>query len=484
MIALVAAFALAASPDVKYVVKVEPRSWQPIDQADTERLLEAKALAPLTQKGIMRLTKGKYSELAEADFSLQIEGRFIEDAGKFSVYLTFSPQKRTDTPSVYVIDTAEVEDKTPQQMQKIISDLVERAARRMHTTLEPHLRESSVQAPLEGEPLPLDWGEIEMPTINAPQGAIKELITVRNEDHVRWKGFSELKEHAFDQPAARMAIELCVLRDPLPKLRASCVAALAPVARTRVETQRFLLHAMRHDVDSEVVTAIANVSKSFVGFSRKEALATWTEVMASDATPDQAASAIADLLQSENSLPNLELATTRCLLSQALTENKRGYCADLMRKIPKERRAAAAWRYIEKAKLYDQGTYNTFKSVLEHTVGNSGPIDPPLADLFLQRAQRRDAAYGIFELIYLARRHSAPTVATIDGLLVLAKNRRHASSAIQTIREIVSKHPELKAPALAALKRFDSQIEYMAHMNHGDPKKDLKETIKRLEKEG
>ncbi|MCC6811192.1 MAG: hypothetical protein IT381_27425 [Deltaproteobacteria bacterium] len=484
MIALLFTLAAAAAPDVKYVVKIEPRSWQPIEPESLEKVIEAKSLEPLTQKGLMRLEKGKFSELAEADFSLMMEGRFIEDAGQFSVYITFTPQKRSDAPSVYVIDTDEVEDKTPQEMQKIISALVVRAAKRMATTLEPHLRASSTAAPLiDNDALPLAWGEIDVPSLNAPTGALKDLINVRNEDHVRWKAFADLKGHAFDQPAARSALELCVLRDPLPKLRADCAEALAPVARTRIETQRLLLHVLRTDVEPEVMRAVADVSKSFVGISRKEALATWMQVISDDATPDEAARSISQLLREENGLPNLELATSKCLLSQALTEQKRGACAEtLLDKVKPERRAAVAWRYLETAKIYDQGAVNTYKEVLENVVGRSGPVDAALADMLLARAPRRDSMWATHEMIYIARRHSAPTAATIDSLLEVAKRRRFASSALQSIGEIVSKHPELKAPALSALKRFDGQQTYMAYQSHGDPKKDLAQLIKRMEK--
>lgn len=484
MIALLLALATAGAPNVKYVVKVEPRSWQPIEPADAERLIEQKALEPLTQKGLMRLEKGKFSELAEADYSILLEGRFIEDAGKFTVYLTFSPQKQAQAPSVYVIDTDDVEDKSPQQMQKIIAALTERAAKRMATTLEPHLRTTTAApAMIEIEELPLEWGQIEVPSIKSPTGALKDLITVRNEDHVRWQGFNELKAHAFDQPNARMALELCVLQDPLAKLRAACVDALAPVARTRVETQRFLLHAMRTDVEDEVIAAIAAVSKTFVGLSRKEALATWMEVISDDRTPDQAARAVSSALREENGLPNLELATSKCLMSPALSEQKRGECAEtLLGKIPKERRAAVAWRYLETAKVYEQGATNTYKEVLEKVVDRSGPVDPALADMLVNRAPHRDTGWATHEILYLARRHAAPTPATIDTLLQVAKRRRYASSVFQTIREIVQKKPDLKPAALLALKKFDASQTYMYFASHGDPKKDLAETIKKLEK--
>ena len=82
----------------------------------------------------------------------------------------------------------------------------------------------------------------------------------------------------------------------------------------------------------------------------------------------------------------------------------------------------------------------------------------------------------------MQQRHAAPSVATVDTLLEVAKRRRFAGSVFRTISDIVRKNPALKGPALQSLKRFDAQQTYMAHLSNGDPKKDLADVIKRLEK--
>jgi len=464
------------------------RSWQPIDPADTVRLIETQALAELGKKGLLRLEKAKFAELAEADYSLILEGRFIEDAGKFTVYLTFSPQKKSDAPSLYVLDTDEVENKSVPEMQKIITALVQRAARRLNSTLEPHLASIGTiyDAGPDPQALPLQWGELDVPRLQAAKGAAATLVDVRNDDSSRFKAMAELKGHVFDQPAARQAVELCVLYEPKPSLGSDCVSALAlaPVARTRVETQRLLLYAMRNDVDGNVVQTIANVSKGFVGLSRKEALATWMQVLADDASPAEAASNIAQMLADENNVPHLELALSKCLAGEALVYGKRQACAGtLLRKLPPERRRAVAIRYLQQAKVLNGGGTGAFDDVMENIrPAGRERLDPQLANLLSEVMLSPRFDLGRHKILYALREHPAPDAALTGKLLIVAKTRRFADDAFHTISELAGDVPDYRPIAIERLKRFDAGITYMAYANHGDPKKELAEVIKRLEK--
>src|SRR5688572_18062076 len=92
-------------PAVRYVTKVVTKSWEPLDLKEVERIVEARALGPLTAPGNMRLEKSNYSDLKNGDYLLTLDGRFIEEAEKFSIYLTFGPAQRTDLPSFHVSDT-------------------------------------------------------------------------------------------------------------------------------------------------------------------------------------------------------------------------------------------------------------------------------------------------------------------------------------------------------------------------------------------
>jgi hypothetical protein len=485
MVSLWMAALLTAAPNVRYVTKIEVRSWQPIEKEDQERLVETQTLNELGKKGLLRLEKSKFSELAEADFSLVIEGRFIEDAGKFSVYLTFQPQKRSDAPSLYVLDTDEVENKSVSEMQKIIQALTARAARRLAATLEPYIGGSADLAMIEPDTLPLRWGELDVPHLKNPQGAVAILSDVRNEDHERFKALADLRGHIFDQAPARMAAELCVLYDPLPRLRSDCVDALAPVARTRVETQRLLLFAMRNDAEAEVVRAIATVSKGFVGLSRKEALATWMEVLADDTSPAEAASPIADLLREENGVPNLELAVTKCILGKSLAYGKRQACASsLLRKLPKDRQNAVALRFLQQSKAESRADTNVFDDVIEVTRPENykARLDPALAKAMTDAMLLPRYEWGTHKLLYALRQHPPPDAALVDKLLIVAKRRKFASSTFQTIDEIIGDNPALRPIALERLKRFEQTITYMSETNRGEPKEDLHKLIARLEK--
>lgn len=482
MIGLLLAATLAAAPNVKYVVKVEARTWQPLSPEDTERLIEQRALEPLTKQGLVRLEKSKFSELGDGDFSLLMEGRFIEDAGQFSVYLSFSPQQRTNAPSVYVLDTDEVEDKSPAEIQKRVAALVSRAASKLMATIAPHLRAGDALAPLEVDSLPLDWGQVDLPVLRNASGAVKALTDVRNPDHVRFKAQADLSGHALDQPSARMALELCAVSDPQPRLRAACIGSLAPVARTRVETQRLLLQAMRTDIDTQVLRAIAEVSKSFVGLSRKEALATWMQVVAEDRTPGEGANEVASLLAEENSVPNLELAVAKCLQGESLSWQKKDACMDkLLPKVPLARRPAAVWRFLETVQLYDNSATMLLDSALQHAFGRgSEKVDGAVVDMLLQRALTRPNQQGVHSIVYFAKRHASPTLATIDALLSIAKHRRHSFNVFNMLSDLVRSHPELKAPTLDKLKQFAAETTWMTSVSNGDPNRDLAQLIKRL----
>src|SRR5262249_39717267 len=88
---MIAALLLLTAPDVRYAIHVEARSWQPLEPAAVEQLLDAQAMPVLARSGAMKLTKTGFADLKAGDYALLVEGRFIEEAEQFSVYLTFGP---------------------------------------------------------------------------------------------------------------------------------------------------------------------------------------------------------------------------------------------------------------------------------------------------------------------------------------------------------------------------------------------------------
>lgn len=485
LLALSVAGAPGDPPLVRYVTKVVTKSWEPIDLKEVEKIVEARALKVLTAAGTMRLEKSGYTELKEGDYTLQLDGRFIEEAEKFSVYLTFGPGKRADLPSFHVSDTEALGKMPRATMQQKIEALAESAAKRMAEVLAPRLESARLNIappPIDEPTLPWDWGPIETPNVSSPSKAMKELLDVRNEDHVRWKALEAIKQQVFDQPAARNAVTLCALRDPLPKLRASCVEALGPVARTHVPTQRVLLHAMRTDVDDEVLRELTELAKGFVGLSRKECIETWLELVASDATPSSSASKIAQVLAEEGDVPNLDFAVAKCLQQDALAYGKKHACAQwLLRQIPEARRPAVVWKYLENIGVYETGGDNAWREVTETLVGHgSKPIDANLAELFLRIAERRSSGHIRQGALYIAGRHPSPTPATLERTLKLALDPKLTDSAMRATEEMCERVPALEEMARGAITRM-LELAPMRQKYGSDPKRSMLETLKRLE---
>lgn len=477
--------AAGAPPEVRYAAKVVTKSWQPLELADIERMIEAKALAPLLAPGTMRLARSSYADLTGADYSLTIDGRFIEEAEKFSVYLTFGPGKRSDLPSFHVSDTEALGGLPPAVMQQKIEALSERAGRRLAEVLSPRLQAVRLEVappPIEEPSLPWEWGPIEAPRVTARTKSLEDLLDVSRPDHQRQEALQLVKGQVFDQPAVRDAVVLCLLRDPLPALRAACGEALVPVARTHVPTQRLILHAMRTDVDDGVLAALTEVSKDFVGLSRKECIETWLELAASDATPPASASRIAQALGEEGDVPNLDLAVAKCLQQEALAYGKKHACAQwLLRVIPEARRSAVVWRYLEKVAVWDQGENNVFGEVKEGLV-RGRKVDAPIAELFLSIAERRSAGLVRDDALYVAMEHPKPTPALLERVLRLAHEPSLTSASTRAVSELVRTAPELRELAMGALRTLVEEGPRVRQKYGGDPREELREALERLER--
>lgn len=484
--ALTSIAAAGEPPEVRYVTKVVTKSWQPLELKDVEKMIEAKALAPLTAAGAMKLVPSSYADLKNSDYLLTIDGRFIEEAEKFSVYLTFGSGKRSDLPSFHVSDTDSLGGLAKPVMQKKIEALAQKTGQRLAVLLAPLLESARLNVappPIEDPRLPWEWGPVEVPPVTSPSKAMQDLLDVRNEDHLRHQGLAAIEGQVFDQAAARNAVVLCALRDPSPSLRARCVSALAPVARTHVPTQRVLLFAMRTEVDDNVLEALTELARTFVGLSRKECLETWLELVASDATPSQAAQKIADVLGKEGDIPNLDLAVAKCLQQEALAYGKKSACASsLLRNIPFSRRRTVVWKYLERLEIHEQGEQNTFDDVEREVVAQgSVPIEAELAELFVRIAERRTADRARARALYIAMRHPSPTPALIERLIVLAHEPMLADASFRAMIELAERTPSLRAMTLGALKRLQESVHYTKQKWSADPNEELSKAIKRLE---
>lgn len=485
---LLLSLALAAAgepPEVHYLTKLETRAWEPIALAELTPVVEAAAVAPLSKLAAMRMSKTGFADLESGDYAILIQGRFIEEAERFAIYVGFQKGKKDDLPSFHVAEGVELSGASKAEILKRIEAAGRRAGARLAELLGPRLeavRLSVGAPPVEDPTLPWQWGAIEVPTALAPTKAMKELLDVTNPDHVRHKALTEIEGHVFDQKAAKNVMERVLLTDPLPAIRARAAEALAPVARTSAPTQSILLYALRTEVEEEVLGPLTQLSSTFVGLSRKEAIESWLELVSSDATPPTAAGKAADLLSAEEDVQNLEIAVSICLGQEALIYGKKSACASrLLRKIPEPRRLSVAWRYLTSARTFDQGGSNVLDEVLDDVAGRSSkPISPELADLLLSIGARPSAGAARRKVLYPLRRHPAPNAAAIERLIPLVREPELAVDALRVLVEWADDHPELAGPTAGALERLRVDVSYLPKPSHQNPYEELDKTIERL----
>jgi hypothetical protein len=479
------------APEVRYVVKAVTRSWTPIELKDVEAMIEAKALAELSRSGAMRAAKATYTELKGGDYALQIDGRFIEEAESFSVYLTFGPGTKSDLPSFHVSESGALGGRPRSEMQQRIEQLATAAGKRLATVLSPELESVRLhveRARLEETEIPWSWGPIEVPKVRAPSHAMQTLLDVRNPDHARYQALSEISNQVFDQQAARNAVELCALRDPTPGLRVACVRALGPAARASVPTQRILLRALRNDVDEEVASAILDLAQGFVGLSRKECVESWLEMVASEATPGRIAGRVAELLAKEGDVPNLDLVVARCLHQESLAYGKKQACAEsLLPTIPEPRRPAVVHTYLETVEVHSSAAQQVFEPLIGAVFKEGGggkkshpAPDPAMFEQLLSIAVRPSADKARHLALYHLRRHPAPTPATMERLVALVPDAELAVDALRAISEIAEHHAELREMTLGALKRLKETVSWFKRPHTQDPAEALDKTIERL----
>ncbi|MEO1173968.1 MAG: hypothetical protein AAFX94_18265, partial [Myxococcota bacterium] len=358
MIALLTAITLANAPLVNYIALVEAREWEPIEPRDLELLLE-NAVIPSLGTGEARYVKAKASALKDGDYTLVVNGRFIDETEEFSVYLTFGPGSKTDLPSFHVSETTSIGRRPGSEMQKRISAVARKTADRLAQRLTPAWRSQQqddtaqlANALVDSDSLGWTFAEVELGNVRSSSRAAKTLLNVRNPDRERIVAVKSVGAAAFDEDWARTALERCVLYDPSPKIREACVDALGASARANVQVQRLLLQAMRREYDDNVLEALTRVSQTFSGLSLQESIDTWLYLIAEPGTPESAARAVSGALRDRGELPNLDQAVARCLTTDNLAWQKKSGCAELLRNIPGSRRVTVAQPFLMRTRVF------------------------------------------------------------------------------------------------------------------------------------
>lgn len=471
-------------PAVRHLAKTETRSWEPIKVEEVNRVVEAAVLGTLTPGGNMRLEKAEgFAALLQSDYSLLIEGRFVEEAESYSIHLTFGAGQKKDLPSFHVFDTVGIGKRERSKMIELIEATAKRAGQRLAAVLNPQLervRIKLLRPNLDDTELPFRWDALEIPTVGSPESWLRALLDVRNPDHERFAALDKIKSQIFDQPSARDAALRCALRDPKPELRSACISALEPAARVHVPTQRLLLQAMREEADDAVVRTLLQVSKLFVGLSKKETIDTWLELVASDATPSGTANAIAQALSNEGDVPNLDVAVAKCLRLEALAYGKKYACIQwLLPKIPEERRYGVVYGYLANAGLeYGDGQL-AFDSLLDLAIGRgSNPVAPEYAELLVGIMERPGPVWMRRRVLYALERHPAPSPALLERVLAQAQKPGLANPALEITGRLVRRAPDLAGATIGALERLQETASWMPQKYGGDPSETLTKTLK------
>lgn len=469
----------APTPTLNYVVKSESRTWQPIEADTIDKVLDTATVPPLSELALFRIQKSGFADLKKGDYTLLIEGRFIEESEQFSVYLTFGPGLVAELPSLVVSVTAEIGKRSAAEMQKLVEALAKEASTKLVTALRQSARVPGSEGLPDLDVSTFSWGAVRVEKPKENSGPISELVDVRNPDHMRANAAAALAGHAVDQPAAARALEWCVLRDPTPKIRAQCADALAPVARNRVPTQRVLLKAMRQEVDDNALASIVLLGKGFVGLSRKEALATWLDLIAEDRTPAQGASKAADLLHDEGNVPGMEVAVAKCLLQDALAYGKKSACAGLFRSIPEARRLAVAAPYLKVVSAHSQGESMVADEVIEYLTKPKGK-NPAVADLLLEVIARPGAGRARQKATDEIAKVAEPSAELVSKLSPFLLDPFIGNQVVYAMSEIARGKPDLNDSIIATLTSARDKMTGIPQRHRGNPKDRVNEVLKNL----
>lgn len=481
---LLAAMVLASpAPKLNYVVKSESRSWQPVEPAVIDQQLESAVGPALSELQLFALNRSTFSELKNGDYTLLVEGRFIEESEQFSVYLTFGPGTANELPSLLVSLTAEIGKRSAQDMQKVIAKLSTEAATKLKNALAQARAQSSdgvVGLPdLEVETF--SWSAVTVSKPKDASGDVETLCNVRNADHLRANAAQALSLRAVDQPSAARALEFCVLRDPVASVRQRCADGLAPLARNHIPTQRILLKAMRQEVDNNALAAMVNIGKGFVGLSRKEALATWLDLIAQERTPAQGASKAADLLHDEGLVPGLEVAVARCLLQDALAYGKKTACAGLFRLLPDARKIAVAAPYLQRVKAYSQGESMVAEDIIEH-LARAKVKSPETERLFIELIERKSAGRARTRALTNLANVAQPSAPLVERLVKLLSDINIAHDVLYPLGELSRKKPELQSLVLERVKAAMASMTGIPERYRGNPRERAAELVHQLER--
>jgi hypothetical protein len=153
----------------------------------------------------------------------------------------------------------------------------------------------------------------------------------------------------------------------------------------------------------------------------------------------------------------------------------------LLKAVPFPRRAAVAYRYLERAELVGTGAEQAYEATLEAVIGDrKNPTDPRIAALLVDVAGKRSLGRMRHKVLYHARDHAPATAATLEKLLQIAQEQRVAEPAVRAVGEVVDRAPELKEMALGGLEQLKKKARWLPQPSRSDPYRELEEVKQRL----
>jgi hypothetical protein len=397
----------AAIPAVSYRVRATAGSWQPMTVADLAKTVEQATLEVLSKPGLMALRKDPAkSGPPSADYGLMIEGRLLDEAETFSVFLSFHGGTKSDLGSFEASETVSLKTKARQEILGRVEGAAKKAGATLIAALKPAL-ERAARAPnaspgaAKEEPrkLPFSWGEVQIPDLRFSAGKVDLDAKSGEERAASLRLLTSLV--LADDPGARNHLESCALGHKDPQLRRGCLAALAPASRRHPPTQRVVIEAYRKDKNGDVRKEAGEQMLYFTGPARKEAVQAWLE----SAARCEGSGPLDQL----GDLPNLDLAVDRCLFEcgkKPKYQRSKRSCIELMEPIPHRRRMAILWKYLQETNpdspYYlegggaSEGSRGTdWQWAAEKAIEQATRWDPAIEDIFWARYQRELSSFAL-----------------------------------------------------------------------------------------
>ncbi|MFO0722982.1 MAG: hypothetical protein U1E65_04295 [Myxococcota bacterium] len=476
----------ATIPSATLKVSATVGSWQPLDIADVAKTIEQAALEVLTKPGLLQIERqaGK-KEAVTLDYAIEIRGRILDEAESHTVYLSFSPGKKSDLPSFQASDTVSLQKLEKKAMVQKIEASAKKAASELLESLRPALErgQKPADAPFvdvlpDKRATPWQWPEVVLSDTNQKLG--KHDLYSKNADE-RGAALRVAVSAALANPRQVGILEACALKHPDQETRLGCLKGLSRASRRSVAVQRVVISAFRHDKADQIRSEADAQMVFFTGAGREEAIQAWLESASSCQTPGP----LAEL----GDLPNLDLAIKSCLLACGKREKyQRGKstCIGLLGPLGYSRRKAVLWRSLDEvspeAPLYLEGAGDAegrigtdWQRAVEAILDVSTRWDPALEEILWRRYQRFLSSFALDALAG----YGAPSERLAGRLLEALQTSGGSYPLLWGLKRMAAKDPKIRAQVKDKIAEMKATGAYPKSID----KRALEDLLKDLERQ-